>query len=74
MQLATCSQPGWSACAGLCWVGLIFVCSFDITPIALTDKVLVHIVFPRCEIVSIEFLGGKSASHLSIHVKTSSSL
>ena len=28
-----------------------------------------HLVLPRCEVVSIEFLGRKSASHLSIHVE-----
>ena len=54
---------------GICWVGLIFVCSFDVTPIALADKVLVQLVLLRCEVVSVEFLCRKSASHLSIHVK-----
>ena len=33
------------------------------------DKVLVHLVLPRCIVVSVEFLGRKSASHLSIHVE-----
>ena len=32
------------------WV--IFVRSFNITPIALDDKVLMHLVVPRCEVVS----------------------
>ena len=31
--------------------------------------VLVHLVLPRCEVVSVEFLNRKSASHLSIHVE-----
>ena len=53
----------------MCWVGLIFVCSFNVTLIALADKVLLHLVFPRCKVVYVEFLGRKSASHLSIHVE-----
>ena len=42
-----------SLMVGSCWVGLIFVCSFDITPIALANKVLVHLVLPRCEVVFV---------------------
>ena len=53
----------------VCWVALIFLCSFDVTPIALADKVLVHLVPPRCEVVSVEFLCRRSVSHLSVHVK-----
>ena len=37
------------------------------TPIALVDKVLVHLVLLRCVVVSVEFFQRKSASHLSIH-------
>ena len=48
-------------------VGLIFLCSFDVTPIALVDEVLVHFVLPRYEVVFVEFLYRKSASDLSIH-------
>ena len=47
-----------------------YVCSFDVAPIALPDKVLVHLVLPRCEVVSVKFLGRKSASHLSVHIET----
>ena len=54
---------------GMCWVGLTFVCSFDGTPIALPDKVLVPLVIPRCEVISVEFFCRKSASHLSVHVE-----
>ena len=53
---------------GMCGVGLIFLCSFDVTPIALADNVLVHLLLPRCKVVSIEFLCRKSASHMSVHV------
>ena len=53
----------------MCWVGLTFVCSFDGTPIALPDKVLVPLVIPRCEVISVEFFCRKSASHLSVHVE-----
>ena len=53
----------------MCWVGLIFVCSFDITLIALADKVLVHLVLPRYEVGSVELFCKKSASDLSIHVE-----
>ena len=54
--------------------GLVFVCSSDLTPIALSDKVLVHLVLPRCEVVSIQLLSRESTPHLSIHyVKSSSS-
>ena len=49
------------------WVD--FICSFDITPIALADKLLVHLVLPRCELGSIELFCRKSASHLSVHVE-----
>ena len=48
------------------WVD--FPVPIDITPIALADKVLVHFVLPRCKVVSVEFLGEKSASHLSVNV------
>ena len=41
--------------------------SFDVAPITLSDKVLVHIVLPRCEVVSIQLLARESAPHLSIH-------
>ena len=52
------------------WVGLIFICSFDITPIALVDKVLVHLILPRCEVGSIKLFSRKSGSHLStVHVE-----
>ena len=65
---ATCcfniTLPSWMV--SVCWVGLRFLCFFDITLIALTDKVLVHLVFPICKIIFIEFLGGNSVSHLSI--------
>ena len=54
---------------GMCGVGLIFLCSFDVTPISLEDKVLVHLVLPRSKIVYVEFLGKKGAFHLSIHVE-----
>ena len=52
---------------GLGWVGLIFLSSFDVTPIAMADKLLVHLVFPRCKVPSVEFPGRKSTSHLSVH-------
>ena len=50
-------------------IGLFFVCSFDITPIALANKVLVHLVFPRCEVGSRELFYRKSACHLSVYVE-----
>ena len=53
----------------MCWVGFIFVYSFEVTPIALADKVLLHLVLLRCEVVSVEFLYRKSVSYLSIHVE-----
>ena len=53
----------------MCWVGLIFVCSFDIAPIALADKVLVHLVLPRCEVGSFELFCRNIASHLGVHVE-----
>ena len=46
---------------------LIFVHSFDVAPITLFDKVLVHLVLPSCEVVSIQLLARESAPHLSIH-------
>ena len=54
---------------GMFLVGFIFLCSFDVTLIALADKVLVHLVLPRCKFVPFEFLYRKSTSHLSIHVE-----
>ena len=45
----------------------IFVCSFYVAPITLPDKVLVHLVLPRCEVVSIQLVVRESAPHLSIH-------
>ena len=53
--------------------GLVYVRSFDVAPIALSDKVLVHLVLPRCEVVSIQLLGWESAPHLSIDYVDSSS-
>ena len=47
--------------------GSVYVRSFDLAPIALSDKVLVHIVLPRCEVISIQLLARESAPHLSIH-------
>ena len=41
--------------------------SFDVAPVALFDKILMHLVFQRCRVRSVELLGRKSASHLSIH-------
>ena len=49
------------------WTRLIFVHSFDVAPITLSDKVLVHLVLPRCEVVSIQLLARENAPHLSIH-------
>ena len=40
--------------------------SFDVAPVALFDKVLMHLVFPSCEVRSVENLVRKSASHLSV--------
>ena len=51
----------------MCLVGVIFLCSLDIIVITLANKVLVHVVLPKYEVVSVEFLLG-SASHMSIHV------
>ena len=53
----------------MCWVGLIFVFYFDIILIAFVDKVLVHLVLPRCKVDFVELYYRKSASHLSVHVK-----
>ena len=52
---------------------VVYVHSFDVAPIALSDKVLVHRVLPRCEVVSIQLLGRESTPHLSIHYVDSSS-
>ena len=38
--------------------------SFDVAPVALPDKVLVHLVLPRCEFVLIQLLSRESAPHL----------
>ena len=66
---ATCcfniTLPSWMV--SVCWVGLRFLCFFDITLIALTDKVLVHLVFPICEVVSIQLFTGKRIVYVSIH-------
>ena len=51
----------------MCWVGFHFLSSFDVTPIALADKLLVLLVFPRCEVVSIQLFTGKRVAHLSLH-------
>ena len=53
--------------AFVCWVGMVFVSSFDVAPVSLSDKVLMHLVFPRYEVRSVELLSRKSASHLSVH-------
>ena len=58
----------------MCRVGLRFVSSLDVALVTLSDKVLMHLVLPRCEVCSIELLGGKSASHLGVHCRTSSTL
>ena len=49
------------------WVGSIFLCSFDVAPITLTNKVLVHLVLVRCKVVSVQLLGGKRVAHFSIY-------
>ena len=41
--------------------------SFDVPPIILSEKVLVRLVLPRSEVVSIQLLARESAPHLSIH-------
>ena len=58
----------------MCRVGLRFVSSLNVTLVTLSDKVLMHLVLPRCKVCSIELLGGKSASHLGVHCRTSSTL
>ena len=55
-HMTRCLLPSWVV--DMCLVGLVFVCSFDITPIALAD--LVYLVLPRCEVVSIDFLGRRT--------------
>ena len=56
-----------SGIVGMCWVGLSFVSSFNVAPVTLSYKVLMHLVFPRCKVRSVKLLDRKSASHLSVH-------
>ena len=48
------------------WAGLIFLRSFNVAPITLSDKVLVHLVLPRCKVVSIQLLARESPFDYSL--------
>ena len=39
----------------MCWLRRYFVRPFYITPIPMPKQVLVHIVFPRCVVIPIDF-------------------
>ena len=43
--------PFWVV--GTCWVGLHFMFSINIALITLAGQVLVHLTFPRCNVVSV---------------------
>ena len=54
----------------VCRVGKLHIhmqSPFDVTPLTLAEKVLVHLVLPRHKVVFVKFLNGKRDSHLSIH-------
>ena len=52
---------------GVCWFGLRFVSSLDVALVTLSNKVLMHLILPRCEVHSVKLLRRKSVSPLSIH-------
>ena len=43
------------------------MCSFSITPAALVDKVLVHLVFSRYKVSYVKLRTRERVSHLIIH-------
>ena len=46
------------------WV--VFLVLLNITSITLANKVLLHLVFPRCKVISVTLFTGERADHLII--------
>ena len=50
------------------WLTCYIIFSFCITLVSVDEKILVHLVCPRCIVALVELLYWKGATHTSIHV------